>query len=152
MIEIRREAPDHPDSIWCLDQYFAELERRFENGFTRAKDPPALDKHFLPPTGLFLLARNDGCAAGCGAIKQADAITGEIKRIWTAPEARGMGIARKILQGLEDAARAMGYRVVRLDSNRALPEAHALYRSAGYRDIAQFNNDPYCHFWFGKTL
>jgi GNAT superfamily N-acetyltransferase len=152
MIEIRRESPDHPDARWCLDQYFSELERRFENGFQRAKDPPAPDAMFLPPGGIFLLARIDGRIAGCGAMKQVDARTGEIKRIWTAPSARGKGVARAIMQRLEDAAREMGYSAVRLDSNRALPEAHALYRRLGYHDIAPFNDDIYCHFWFGKTL
>ena len=152
MIELQQVPADHPDARWCLDQYFGELERRFENGFTRAKDPPAPDTQFLPPGGIFLLARIDGAVAGCGAMKRADDETGEIKRIWTAPGARGKGVARAIMDGLEDAARWTGYARVRLDSNRALPEAHALYRKLGYRDIPPFNTDPYCHFWFGKEL
>ena len=152
MIDIRAEAPDHPAARWCLDQYFGELERRFENGFTRAKDPPAPDTQFLPPGGIFLLARIDGAIAGCGEMKRVDDETGEIKRIWTAPAARGKGVARAIMDALEEVGRGMGYRTVRLDSNRALPEAHALYRKLGYRDIAPFNTDPYCHFWFGKAL
>jgi GNAT superfamily N-acetyltransferase len=152
MIEIRPEAPDHPDARWCLDQYFSELERRFENGYRRSMDLLTPDVQFLPPGGIFLLARSDGKIAGCGAMKRADARTGEIKRIWTAPDARGKGVARQVMRKLEDAAKAMGYAMLRLDSNRALPEAHALYRSIGYRDIAPFNDDIYCHFWFGKAL
>ena len=101
MIDIRAEAPDHPAARWCLDQYFGELERRFENGFTRAKDPPAPDTQFLPPGGIFLLARIDGAIAGCGAMKRVDDETGEIKRIWTAPAARGKGVARAIMDALE---------------------------------------------------
>jgi GNAT superfamily N-acetyltransferase len=152
MIEIHAAAPDHPDSVWCLDQYFQELERRFENGYRRSMDPPVADAQFLPPTGLFLLAWLDGTLAGCGAVKRADAATGEIKRIWTAPEARGHGVARKILTALEDAARDMGYQAVRLDSNRALTEAHALYRRAGYQDCVPFNTDSNCHIWMRKDL
>jgi GNAT superfamily N-acetyltransferase len=152
MIEIRPETPDHPHARWCLDQYFSELERRFENGYQRGMDPPAPDAQFLPPGGIFLLARLDGKPVGCGAMKRADDATGEIKRIWTAPEARGHGIARKIMEALEAAAREIGYRAVRLDSNRALPEAHALYRKMDYAECAPFNDDIYCHFWFRKEL
>jgi GNAT superfamily N-acetyltransferase len=152
MIAIAPESPGHPDSLWCLDQYFSELERRFEGGYRRSMDPAVAETAFMPPHGLFLLARLDGRPAGCGAIKRADDQTGEIKRIWTAPDARGRGIARAILQRLEDAARAMGFSAVRLDSNRVLTEAHALYRVMGYGDIPRFNDDTHCHHFFGEAL
>ena len=60
-----------------------------------------------------------------------DKATGEIKRVWTAPSARGMGVARRMLRTLEAAAREAGLKTMRLDTNRALTEAHALYRSEG---------------------
>ena len=81
-----------------------------------------------PPSGLFVIARLDGDAVGCGGFKRVDKATGEIKRVWTAPSARGMGVARRMLRTLEAAAREAGLKTLRLDTNRALTEAHALYR------------------------
>ena len=72
--------------------------------------------------------------------------------MWVAPHARGRGIARGLLQVLEQAARDAGLAAVRLDTNRALTEAHALYRSAGYAEIARYSDNPYAHRWFGKQL
>ena len=105
-----------------------------------------------PPSGLFVLARLDGDAIGCGGLKRLDKATGEIKRVWTAPPARGMGVARRVLRTLEAAARDMGLRTLRLDTNRALTEAHALYRKEGFREVARFNDNPYAHHWFEKRL
>ena len=105
-----------------------------------------------PPSGLFVLARLEGDAVGCGGLKRTGRTTGEIKRVWTAPSARGMGVARRVLRALEAAARDMGLRTLRLDTNRALTEAHALYRSEGFREVARFNDNPYAHHWFEKRL
>ena len=104
------------------------------------------------PTGLFLIARLEGDAVGCGGFKRVDKTTGEIKRVWTAPAARGMGVARRILRTLEAAARERGLKTLRLDTNRALTEARALYRSEGYEEVARFNDNPYAHYWFEKRL
>jgi GNAT superfamily N-acetyltransferase len=103
-----------------------------------------------PPSGLFVMARIAGKPVGCGALKRIDDATGEIKRVWIAPAARGRGVARRILHRLEDEARAMGFDVLRLDTNKVLTEAHALYRKEGFREIARFNDNPYAHHWFEK--
>ena len=90
-----------------------------------------------------------------GAVGRVDCFeqtAGEIKRVWTAPSARGIGVARRVLHALEGAARAMGLKTLRLDTNRALTEAHALYRKEGFREVAPFNDNPYAHHWFEKTL
>jgi GNAT superfamily N-acetyltransferase len=76
----------------------------------------------------------------------------EIKRVWTAPSARGIGIARRMLRALEAAAREAGIKALRLDTNRALTESHALYHSEGYREVARFNDNPYAHHWFEKRI
>jgi hypothetical protein len=57
-----------------------------------------------------------------------------------------------MLRALEAAARDMSLKTLRLDTNRALTEAHALYRNQGFREIARFNNNPYAHYWFEKRL
>ena len=70
--------------------------------------------------------------------------------MWVAPAARGLGLGRRLLRELEEQARRRGARVVRLETNRTLAEAIALYRSAGYVEIEPFNDEPYAHHWFEK--
>ncbi len=75
-----------------------------------------------------------------------------MKRIYVAPEARGLGLARTILAALEDAARAAGYTVARLDTGARLEGAVELFRSAGYEDIEDYNGNPMADFWLEKRL
>jgi DNA-binding MarR family transcriptional regulator/GNAT superfamily N-acetyltransferase len=151
-IKVAAEAADSADARLCLDAYFRELAARFETGFDVAADDSARVKDMTPPSGLFVIARLDGDAVGCGGFKRIDKTTGEIKRVWTAPPARGLGVARRVLRTLEAAAREKGLKSLRLDTNRALTEAHALYRSEGYREIARFSDNPYADHWFEKRL
>jgi ribosomal protein S18 acetylase RimI-like enzyme len=69
--------------------------------------------------------------------------------MWVAPAARQLGVRRRLLAELE--ARAASD-VVRLETNGALTEAIALYRSAGYVEVPAFNAEPYAHHWFEKRL
>ena len=151
-VKVAAEAPDTADARLCLSTYFSELAARFETGFDAGADDSARVEDMAPPSGLFVIARLDGDAVGCGGFKRVDKATGEIKRVWTAPSARGMGVARRMLRALEGAAREAGVKTLRLDTNRALTEAHALYRSEGYMEIARFNDNSYAHHWFEKRL
>jgi ribosomal protein S18 acetylase RimI-like enzyme len=69
--------------------------------------------------------------------------------MWVAPSARGLGVGRRMLAELEAHANAD---VVRLETKGSLAEAIALYRSAGYAEVAPFNDEPYAHHWFEKRL
>jgi len=151
-VEVSLEPPDSAAARWCLAQYFAELAERFDLGFDPARSNSARDDEMTPPAGFFVVARFEGEPAGCGALKAGDGITGEIKRMWTAPSARGLGIARRVLRTLEAKAREVGLKVLHLETNRALTEAQALYRREGYREVAPFNSEPYAHHWFEKQL
>lgn len=151
-VKLAAEAPDSADARRCLDAYFLELKARFERGFDAAADDSARVEDMTPPSGLFVVARLDGEAVGCGGLKRAGKATGEIKRVWTAPSARGLGVARRVIRMLEATAREAGLKVLRLDTNRALTEAHALYRSEGYREIPRFNDNPYADHWFEKRV
>jgi GNAT superfamily N-acetyltransferase len=105
-----------------------------------------------PPRGFFALARLDGRPVGCGALKIGDGAIGEIKRMWTAPSARGKGVARAVLHKLEALAGEAGLALLRLETNRELREAQTLYRKEGYIEVAPFNDEPYAHHWFEKRL
>jgi ribosomal protein S18 acetylase RimI-like enzyme len=72
--------------------------------------------------------------------------------MWVTDEVRGLGIGRRMLESLEAEALGLGLRTVRLETNRALTEAISLYRSAGYREVSRFNDDPYANHWFEKRL
>lgn len=151
-VQIGAELIDSPDASACLSAYFRELAERFEKGFDPAAASAAKDISMAPPGGCFLVVRLHGRAIACGGLRTLAPGVGEIKRMWVAPEARGLGVARRLLAALEDHARALGLATVRLDTNRALAEAQSLYRRSGYRPAKRFNDNPYADFWFEKDL
>ena len=151
-IEVCPEAPSSAASRWCLAEYFQELSERFEIGFDPAKSNSASDAEMTPPAGFFVVAWLDDRPVGCGALKLGERTTGEIKRMWTAPPSRGLGVARKVLRTLEAMALAAGLKKLRLETNRTLREAQALYRQEGYREVEPFNDEPYADHWFEKQL
>jgi DNA-binding MarR family transcriptional regulator/N-acetylglutamate synthase-like GNAT family acetyltransferase len=152
LVEIAAVDPAEPDAQFCLREYFAELGRRFETGFDPAASIPATLDELRPPAGVFLLATLRGEPVGCGALKFHGRRPTELKRMWVAGAARGLGIGRRLLSELERHAATAGSRVVHLETNRSLEEAIALYRSAGYREVEAFNDEPYAHHWFEKRL
>jgi DNA-binding MarR family transcriptional regulator/GNAT superfamily N-acetyltransferase len=144
------EDPGSPDAKWCLKRYFAELHERFEGGFDAGRSIPADTEDLRPPRGTFLVARLDGRPVGCGALKTAEPGVGSIKRMWVSPEVRGTGVGRRLLLALEKEAAGLGLGLLRLETNRGLHEAQALYRRNGYREVPAFNDDPYADHWFEK--
>lgn len=151
-VRLSLEAPGSADARWCLRQYFAELDERFENGFDQTRGNNFTEAEMTPPAGYLIVARSDGAPVGCGALKRLDADVGEIKRVWIAREMRGRGVASRLMDELETLARKVGFHTVKLDTNKALTEAHALYRKRGYRETERYNDNPYAHHWFEKRL
>ncbi|HEY7293923.1 MAG TPA: bifunctional helix-turn-helix transcriptional regulator/GNAT family N-acetyltransferase [Dehalococcoidia bacterium] len=152
LVQIAPIDPAHPHARHCLRTYFTELDRRFASGFDPAHSISAEDDELRPPAGLFLVATLHGEPVGCGALKFHAGAPAEIKRMWVDGAARGLGLGRRLLAELEARAVAGGASVVRLETNRTLVEAIALYRSAGYREVPAFNTEPYAHHWFEKRL
>lgn len=149
---IERVDPAHPAARWCVAQYFAELARRFEDGFDPGESIPADDAELRPPHGAFLVASVDGEPVACGAVKTISPGVGSLKRMWVADSMRGLGFGRRMLDALETQARELGLCTVRLETNRSLTEAIRLYRNSGYVEVASFNDEPYAHHWFEKRL
>ena len=144
--------PRHRDARRAIRAYVTELTDRFEAGFDPALSISATNDEMSPPAGLFLLATLRGEPVGCGALKFHPGAPAEVKRMWVASEVRGLGLGRRLLAELEARAAAHGVRVLRLETNRALSEAISLYRTAGYHEVEAFNDEPYAHHWFEKTL
>jgi ribosomal protein S18 acetylase RimI-like enzyme len=145
--------PRDPAARHCLAAYFAELGRRFDDGFDPVRSIPADDADLMPPAGLLLVATVAGDPAACGALKfHPDDGIAEVKRMWVSPDARGLGLGRRLLGELEIQAARHGARRLRLETNRNLTEAIALYRTAGYQEVPAFNDEAYAHHWFEKPV
>ena len=144
--------PASPEARACMAAYFAELGERFDGGFDPGASLPATDADLAEPSGLLLLARLHGEPVGCGALKFHGTEPAELKRMWVANRARGLGLGRRLLAELENQARRHGVTVVRLETNQALTEAITLYRSAGYAEVSAFSDEQYAHHWFEKQL
>jgi GNAT superfamily N-acetyltransferase len=141
------------DARVAIEQYFAELDERFSDGFDPDAGGAAHDvEHLSAPTGAFVVARCDALVVGCGGVQQVDVDTAEIKRMWVLADERGHGLGRRLLGHLEGVARSLGYRRVVLDTNESLTEAITMYAKAGYRTIDRYNDNPYAHHWFAKDL
>jgi DNA-binding MarR family transcriptional regulator/GNAT superfamily N-acetyltransferase len=151
-VQVSGRDPGHPDARACLQAYFAELGHRFDAGFDPAQSISADDAELTPPAGLLLVATLHSAPVGCAAVKFHGTAPAEIKRMWVAPAVRGLGLGRRLLAELETQAAARGVRTLRLETNRALDEAISLYRTAGYREVAAFNDEHYADHWFEKTL
>jgi GNAT superfamily N-acetyltransferase len=153
VLRIARTAPDSAAARACLAAYYAELAQRFETGFDPLRGGNALsDAEMTPPAGWLLLAWLGDAALGCGALVRQGPGLGEIKRVFVAPAARGNGVARALLARLETLALAEGLTTLRLDTNKVLVEAQAMYRRAGYAEVGRYNENPYAHCWFEKRL
>ena len=152
IVQITVADPTSQDARWCIEQYFTELGERFETGFDPTLGISAHAHELVPPAGLLLVARLREEPVGCGALKFHENAPGEIKRMWVAPRARGLGLGRRLLLALEHYAREAGVAVLHLETNRTLIEAIQLYRDCGYQEVEAFNDEPYAHHWFEKHL
>jgi DNA-binding MarR family transcriptional regulator/GNAT superfamily N-acetyltransferase len=152
MVRFTVESPHTRDARSCLKRYFAELDARFEKGFDPRVSISADAQELTPPAGLLIVVRMGGRPVGCGAIKFHGKAPAELKRMWIDTAARGSGLGLRLLRELERQAREAGVRALRLETNRALKEAIALYRRAGYTEVRPFNDEPYAHHWFEKRL
>jgi DNA-binding MarR family transcriptional regulator len=150
-VEVRECDPRHRDARFCLQTYYGELAVRFEGGYDPALSPVA-DAEMTLPAGLLLVASLHGEPVGCGALIFYPDAVGLVKRMWVAPAVRGLGLGRRLLYELENRARADGVRLMRLETRNELSEAIQMYQTSGYREVAPFNDEPYAHHWFEKSL
>ena len=152
MVDMRPVDPLHPDARHCVRAYVAELNRRSDSGYDPSKGVSAEPHELRPPAGVFLVASLHREPVACGAVKHHADAASEIKRMWVAESVRGLGLGRRLLARLETEAIRSGATAARLETNGALTEAIGLYRGAGYREVPAFNDEPFAHHWFEKTL
>lgn len=151
-VVIEEADPRGEAAKYCLGAYYEEISSRFEHGFdvSRSRDP--LAEQMTRPRGAFLVAWSDDLPVGCVGLKRDGHGSAEIKRLWVAPSARGIGLSKRLMAEAEGIARELSIKSLRLDTNRALPEAKQLYLKTGWKEIDRFNNDPYADSFFEKRL
>jgi DNA-binding MarR family transcriptional regulator/GNAT superfamily N-acetyltransferase len=152
LVDVRLEHPASETARFCIGEYFNELDQRFDTGFDPAKSISADSHELTLPSGLLLVAWLREHPVGCGALKLHGSAPAEVKRMWVAPDARGLGLGRRILRALEDEAIDRDVSILRLETNKTLDEAISLYRSAGYQEVDPFNDEPFAHHWFEKKI
>lgn len=153
LVEIRPIDPEAPEAQRCLRAYVGELNRRApDRGFDPSQGSTAEPHEVRPPHGAFVVVYMRDEPIGCGAVKHHLGEVTDIKRMWVAESARGLGLGRRLLEHLEGLARQNGSREVRLETGDVLGEAIALYRSAGYVEVDPFNDEPFADRWFAKPL
>ncbi len=125
------------------------------NATLHALTPPEFCFHMTveqmaEPATTLLVARQDGMAVGCGALKRHDAATGEVKRMYTRPAARGHGIGGTILSRIEALALATGLRQLVLETGDRNPAAWRIYERAGFArcgTVLDYPDNPYSVFY-----
>ena len=127
-VALRPVDPEHPDARRCVAAYFAELDARSGGGFD-----PATSR--TPRPDLFLVAYRGEEAVGCGGVTHHDGWS-EIKRVWVADDARGLGLARRLMAALEADAVRHGAAVA---AARHEPPPH---RGAGALPLDRLRRDP----------
>jgi drug/metabolite transporter (DMT)-like permease/GNAT superfamily N-acetyltransferase len=149
-LDVRPLATSDPTAAALLDAYAREIEGRFVN--RPACRVETVADEYAEPGGTFLVVYDDGRPIACGGLRALPDGSAELKRMYVVPEARGRGVARRLLARLEDEARRLGYSRLRLDTASQLNEAKALYRSSGYHEIDDYNGNPAASHWFEKEL
>jgi GNAT superfamily N-acetyltransferase len=122
---------DDPRITGLLADQQAEMASHY-GGEGGSGAPPRGDE-FVPPSGVFLAARRDGEIIGCGGVCRLEDGVAELRRMYVAPAARGLGVGRRLLAALEVEALTLGYESIRLETGFRQREAIGLYESAGFR-------------------
>ena len=112
----------------------------FDRAGRHHKEMAELRDLYSPPSGAFFLAREEGRPAGCIGLRDLGGGVCEMKRLYVRDAFRGRGIGRRLAERLVGEARRMGFRLMRLDSLAWMKEAHALYRSMGFREIPAYHD------------
>ncbi|WP_151480688.1 GNAT family N-acetyltransferase [Streptomyces albicerus] len=155
------EPYDSPAAAALWREYYTEVsDRWYRLHHGHDTDPAELEREiaaddgaeFVPPTGVLLIARHDGEAAGMAGVRLRDATTGELKRVFVRDGMRGRGGGAVLLAAAESAARGLGVERLVLDTRGDLVEARTLYARHGYAETEAYNDDVYAEHWFAKQL
>ena len=143
--------PEEPPASELLAAMRAELIGAYDNA-NRLDNPRLHPAELRAPGGAYYVGYEGSEAVAGGGLRRLEDGTAEIKRMYVRPEFRSRGLAAQLLRRLEATATELGYASVRLDTGPKQVTAQRLYRSAGYTDIAPYNDNPFACFWGEKRL
>jgi ribosomal protein S18 acetylase RimI-like enzyme len=126
---VKRLFVEYADSLG-FDLCFQNFDKELAN----------LPGDYVPPSGCLLLAKYNGKATGCIALRKLTDNISEMKRLYVEPEMRGLKIGRKLVEAVIAEARRIGYAHIRADTLPSMETARALYASLGFKEIK-----PYCY-------
>lgn len=141
-----RLAQPHDEADWrrargLIEAYAASLG--FDLSFQGFEEELGrIATEYGAPGGAFLVASDEVQGLGCVGLRRFDEATGEIKRLYVAPAARGRGVGRMLAQGIVARGRTLGYRRLVLDTVSTMHEAQALYASLGFAPIPPYRYNP----------
>jgi GNAT superfamily N-acetyltransferase len=138
-MELRRVRLGAPEVEPLLAGLTQEYDSRYGENVEMAR---AAETEFDPPSGLFLVLVDGPVTTAGGGFRRHDTTTCEVKRMWTHPEYRRSGLATRVLEALEDAARAVGYKALILETGPSQPEAETMYARRGYQRIEYYGHYP----------
>lgn len=156
-VTVAAVSPEGAQASGLIREYFEDiLSRAHGRRATDAEIDTALDNApddgLAPPHGVFLVARQGEAAVACAGMLLLPPDTAEVRRVYTAPAARGQGIGSLLLHELEARARELGVTRMRLDTRDDLVEARRMYSRHGYEEVPAFNDDPHVDHWLAKSL
>jgi GNAT superfamily N-acetyltransferase len=149
-VEFEQRSPDDPVVLRLYADFIRETDTELGLDIVEAEIAAGPPRDLTPPDGVMLIALHDGEPAAIGGVRHLDSETAEVKSMYVVPEQRGAGVAGAMLRRLEAIARERGCVATRLDTSDYLTPAVALYRSAGYREVPDYNGNPKANLWFER--
>lgn len=150
-IQLETVATTDPEVQPLYADFVAEADAELGLEFSaETGQPPPVDLE--PPNGVLLLARAGGKPVGLAGVRHLDTDVAEVKSMYVVPEHRGRGLGRTLLREVERIAAEHGCTRARLDTNDYLEDALRLYRSAGYREVPDYNGNEKANLWFERRL
>jgi ribosomal protein S18 acetylase RimI-like enzyme len=127
--EARRLVEEYASSL-NLDLSFQNFAHELEH----------FENEYSAPSGAFLLALENGSFVGCVGLRKFSDTVGEIKRLYVAPTARGLGLGEALVRGIVDEGKQLKYMRLVLDTLPTMLAARSLYQAFGFKPVA-----PYCY-------
>ena len=149
-VDFEERQPVDPQVMALYADFIVEVDTELGLDVVEAELEAGPPRDLTAPHGVMLLAVRDSEAAAIGGVRHLDSEVAEIKSMYVAPAHRGSGLASALLRRLEAIARDRGCLATRLDTSDYLTPAVALYRSAGYREVPDYNGNPKANLWFER--
>lgn len=149
MIRIERASLERIDEAYAIVREYYEAV-----GVVVRDDAESFARDYFGGGSGVWLAFEDATVVGCIALRPLPQMdrAGEIKRMYMKPEARGQGIAERLLKALEDYAAEAGYRTLYLDTKDDLTTAIRFYQRHGYEPCERYNENPQATMFMRKRL